>query len=114
MQDAFILAGAVRPRVPLGIYRGLRGDLSHQTCLLAPGILGKEVREEGKGLEKMSLSGTRGTCWKTGGQSLLCKGKVKGNRPETPNRVWALDTICVPLKSCAIILLTFAVRAVGL
>lgn len=27
--------------------------------------------------------------------------------------VWALDTICVPLKTCAIVLLAFAVRAVG-
>lgn len=64
------------PRAPAhpGIDRGLRGDLSRLPCLLAPGVLGREVRAEGGGRERTSSSGTRAPAGKPGGQSLLRAG----------------------------------------
>lgn len=78
-------ASRTHPSSPAGALTEGSEETRHTRPASWPLASWERRREEGKGLEKTSFSGTWGTCQKTGGQSLLRKRKVKGNRPETPN-----------------------------
>lgn len=78
-------ASRTHPSSPAGALTEGSEETRHTRPASWPLASWERRREEGKGLEKTSFSGTWGTCQKTGGQSLLRKRKVKANWPETPN-----------------------------
>lgn len=90
----------VTPDLPLGPWRPGRGG-----------------EREGKALRRRASQALGVPARKQGGRACSARERSRATGRRLPtgvcSHVWALDMICVPLKTCAIVLLAFAVRAVG-
>lgn len=90
----------VTPDLPLGPWRPGRGG-----------------ERKGKALRRRASQALGVPARKRGGRACSARERSRATGRRLPTgvcgHVWALDTICVPLKTCAIVLLAFAVRAVG-
>lgn len=90
----------VTPDLPLGPWRPGRGG-----------------ERKGKALRRRASQALGVPARKRGSRACSARERSRATGRRLPTgvcgHVWALDTICVPLKTCAIVLLAFAVRAVG-